>query len=149
MPSKYSLTLELSGYTAKEIAKNPQNYMAFLRTAANNYKYSFADQLLIFAQKPDATACAEIETWNRLGRWVNKGTKGITLLVDRDIPYKLRHVFDLSDTNSRHGYEVHLWQFKEDYSDTVIDALENSFGSLEDRADFVSSVTKIAVDIVK
>ena len=74
--------------------------MAFLETAANNYKYSFADQVLIYAQKPSATACAEIETWNKLGRWVNKGTKGITLLIDRDIPYKLRHVFDIADTNS-------------------------------------------------
>ena len=64
MPSKYNLTLELSAYTAKEIASEPKTYMDFLRTAANNYKYSFADQILIFAQKPDATACAEIETWN-------------------------------------------------------------------------------------
>ena len=149
MPSKYNLTLELSAYTAREIVKKPQNYMAFLRTAANNYKYSFADQILIFAQKPDATACAEIGMWNRLGRWVNKGTKGITLLVDRDIPYKLRHVFDLSDTNSRYGYEVHLWKFKEDYSDAVIDTLENSFGALEDRADFVSSVIGIAEQTVQ
>ena len=149
MPSKYSLTLELSAYTAKEIAKTPQNYMAFLRTAANNYKYSFADQLLIFAQKPDATACAEIETWNKLGRWVNKGTKGITLLVDRDIPYKLRHVFDLSDTNSRRGYEVHLWQFKENYSDAVIDALENSFGSVEEKTDFAGTLTRFAEMIVQ
>jgi N12 class adenine-specific DNA methylase len=149
MPSKYSLTLELSSYTAREIAKKPQHYMAFLRTAANNYKYSFADQLLIFAQKPDATACAEIEMWNRLGRWINKGTKGITLLVDRDIPYKLRHVFDLSDTNSRYGYEVRLWKMEDRYRDQVVENLENSFGEIEDKSSFEQAVIGIAEQIVQ
>lgn len=75
--------------------------MDFLTTAANNFKYSFQEQLLIFAQKPDATACAEVSWWNKHGRWVNRNTKGIALLVDTDAPYKLRHVFDVSDTNSR------------------------------------------------
>ena len=77
--------------------------MDFLTTAANNFKYSFQEQLLIFAQKPDATACAEVSWWNKHGRWVNRNTKGIALLVDTDAPYKLRHVFDVSDTNSRAG----------------------------------------------
>ena len=149
MPSKYSLTLELSAYTAKEIAKTPQNYMAFFFFLANNYKYSFADQLLIFAQKPDATACAEIETWNKLGRWVNKGTKGITLLVDRDIPYKLRHVFDIADTNSRYGYEVRLWKYEDRYGEQVLDALENSFGSVEEKTDFAGTLTRFAEMIVQ
>ncbi len=77
------------------------SWMSFLTTAASNYKYKFKDQILIHAQKPNATACAEIETWNRLGRWVNKGTKGIALLSDKDIPYRLRHVFDVTRTNGR------------------------------------------------
>ena len=149
MPSKYNLTLELSEYTAREIVKKPQNYMAFLRTAANNYKYSFADQILIFAQKPDATACAEIGMWNRLGRWVNKGTKGITLLIDQDIPYKLRHVFDLSDTNSRYGYEVRLWRMEDRYRDQVVENLENSFGEIEDKSSFEQAVIGIAEQIVQ
>ncbi len=149
MPSKYNLTLELSAYTAKEIASEPKTYMDFLRTAANNYKYSFADQVLIYAQKPSATACAEIETWNKLGRWVNKGTKGITLLVDRDIPYKLRHVFDIADTNSRYGYEVRLWKYEDRYGEQVLDALENSFGSVEEKTDFVGTLTRFAEMIVQ
>ena len=79
MPSKYNLTVELSAQTVREVSSFPGKFVSFLETAAKNYKYSFADQILIYAQKPTATACAEIETWNKLGRWVNKGTKGITL----------------------------------------------------------------------
>lgn len=110
MPSKYRIILEMASQTARDIASNADRYTDFLITAANNYKYSFKEQLLIHAQKPDATACAEIDTWNKLGRWVNKGTKGIALLIDRDVPYKLRHVFDISDTNSRVGRNITLWQ---------------------------------------
>lgn len=87
MPSKYRIILEMASQTARNIASNADRYTDFLITAANNYKYSFKEQLLIHAQKPDATACAEIDTWNKLGRWVNKGTKGIALLIDRDVPY--------------------------------------------------------------
>ena len=149
MPSKYSLTVELSKQTAREFSASPGKYMTFLETAANNYKYRFADQVLIYAQKPSATACAEIETWNKLGRWVNKGTKGITLLVDRDIPYKLRHVFDIADTNSRYGYEVRLWKYEDRYGEQVLDALENSFGSVEEKTDFVGTLTRFAEMIVQ
>lgn len=73
MPSKYRIILEMASQTARDIASNADRYTDFLITAANNYKYSFKEQLLIHAQKPDATACAEIDTWNKLGRWVNKG----------------------------------------------------------------------------
>ena len=115
MPSKYQIISELASQTARDITSKAERYTDFLVTAANNYKYSFKEQLLIHAQKPDATACAEIETWNRLGRWVNKGTRGIAFLVDRDTPYKLRHVFDYSDTNSRAGRVVTLWQMRPQY----------------------------------
>ena len=91
MPSKYQIIKEMAAQEALSITSNTERFMAFLHTAANNYKYSFQDQLLIHAQRPDATACAEIDTWNKLGRWVNKGTRGIALLVDRDVPYKLRY----------------------------------------------------------
>lgn len=149
MPGKYNLTVEMSAQTAKEIASDPSKYMAFLTTAANNYKYSFEDQLLIFAQKPFATACAEIEVWNRLGRWVNKGTKGITLLVNRDVPYKLRHVFDIADTNSRYGHEVRLWKMEDRYHEQVIDALENSFGEAEDKSTFINAIVGVAEAVVQ
>ena len=149
MPSKYNLTVELSKQTARDLSSSPGKYMSFLVTAANNYKYTFADQILIHAQKPSATACAEIEMWNKLGRWVNKGTKGITLLVDRDIPYKLRHVFDIADTNSRYGHEVRLWAMKDEYAEQVVDDLENSFGELEDKSGFEKAVIGIAEMVVQ
>ena len=73
------MIMELASDTASDITSHPYLYPAFLTTAANNYKYTFQEQILIYAQKPDATACADIDTWNNLGRWVNKGTKGIPL----------------------------------------------------------------------
>lgn len=136
MPSKYRNILEMASQTARDIASNADRYTDFLITAANNYKYSFKEQLLIHAQKPDATACAEIDTWNKLGRWVNKGTKGIALLIDRDVPYKLRHVFDISDTNSRAGRNITLWQMKPEYEYAVSESLQASFGDVEEPRDF-------------
>ena len=136
MPSKYRIILEMASQTARDIASNADRYTDFLITAANNYKYSFKEQLLIHAQKPDATACAEIDTWNKLGRWVNKGTKGIALLIDRDVPYKLRHVFDISDTNSRAGRNIILWQMKPEYEYAVSESLQASFGDVEELRDF-------------
>lgn len=136
MPSKYRIILEMASQTARDIASNADRYTDFLITAANNYKYSFKEQLLIHAQKPDATACAEIDTWNKLGSWVNKGTKGIALLIDRDVPYKLRHVFDISDTNSRAGRNITLWQMKPEYEYAVSESLQASFGDVEEPRDF-------------
>lgn len=136
MPSKYRIILEMASQTARDIASNADRYTDFLITAANNYKYSFKEQLLIHAQKPDATACAEIDTWNKLGRWVNKSTKGIALLIDRDVPYKLRHVFDISDTNSRAGRNITLWQMKPEYVYAVSESLQASFGDVEEPRDF-------------
>ena len=93
MPKKTESVVQLAVQTAHQISANSTNYMAFLTTAAHNFKYNFRDQLLIFAQKPDATACAQIDFWNKYGRWVNRGTTGIALLVDTNRGYGLRHVF--------------------------------------------------------
>ena len=101
--------------------------MDFLTTAANNFKYSFQEQLLIFAQKPDATACAEVSWWNKHGRWVNRNTRGIALLVDTDAPYKLRHVFDVSDTNSRAGKEVSIWKMEQRFIEPVRNVLAERY----------------------
>ena len=149
MPSKYKIIMEMASQTARDVTSNVERYTDFLVTAANNYKYSFKEQLLIHAQKPEATACAEIETWNRLGRWVNKGTKGIALLVDRDIPYKLRHVFDISDTNSRAGITITLWQMRPQYEEAVSESLQDSFGEIDGAIDFphlLIEISKNAVD---
>ena len=149
MPSKYKIIMEMASQTARDVTSNVERYTDFLVTAANNYKYSFKEQLLIHAQKPEATACAEIETWNRLGRWVNKGTKGIALLVDRGIPYKLRHVFDISDTNSRAGITITLWQMRPQYEEAVSESLQDSFGEIDGATDFphlLIEISKNAVD---
>ena len=149
MPSKYTIISELASQTARDITSKAERYTDFLVTAANNYKYSFKEQLLIHAQKPDATACAEIETWNRLGRWVNKGTRGIALLVDRDVPYKLRHVFDYSDTNSRAGRVVTLWQMRPQYEEAVKESLQDSFGEVELTSDFPHFLMEISKNAVE
>lgn len=149
MPSKYKIIMEMASQTARDVTSNVERYTDFLVTAANNYKYSFKEQLLIHAQKPEATACAEIETWNRLGRWVNKGTKGIALLVDRDIPYKLRHVFDISDTNSRAGITITLWQMRPQYEEAVSASLQDSFGEIDGAIDFPHLLIEISKNAVE
>lgn len=149
MPSKYKIIMEMASQTARDVTSNAERYTDFLVTAANNYKYSFKEQLLIHAQKPEATACAEIETWNRLGRWVNKGTKGIALLVDRDIPYKLRHVFDISDTNSRAGRTITLWQMRPQYEEAVSESLQDSFGEIDGAIDFPHLLIEISKNAVE
>ena len=110
MPSKYQITKAAAEVLKTEVFSNEPEYRRFLTTAAKNYKYGFVDQLLIFWQKPDAIACAGIDVWNRLGRWVNRGTKGIPLLDSSGTAGRLRYVFDLADTNSRAGRDVRLWE---------------------------------------
>ncbi len=149
MPDKSKSIVQLAVQTSNQITANSGNYMAFLNTAAYNFKYSFRDQLLIFAQKPDATACAEINFWNKHGRWVNRGTTGIALLVDTDQGYRLRHVFDMSDTNSREGRTIPIWQMKPQYEDAVIETLENSYGELTDKPDFGECLMQIAKIVVE
>lgn len=115
--------MKLAKQTAHDITANTSTYMSFLTTAAHNFKYSFSDQLLIFAQKPKATACAEIDFWNRCGRWANKGVSGIALLADTNAKYKLRHVFDVSDTNSYAGNTVPVWRMEPDFYAPVLEKL--------------------------
>ena len=148
MASKLQMITELSKKTAHSITDNHVNWISFLTTASWNYKYKFQEQLLIFAQRPGATACAPIELWNNLGRWVNKGAKGIALIDDSDSTFKLRHVFDVSDTNSRYERPIQLWKMTERYKDSVIEALENSFGELQDRSSFVSAIVSAAHNAV-
>ena len=148
MASKLQIITELSDRTAHSITDNHINWASFLTTAAWNYKYKFQEQLLIFAQRPDATACAPIELWNNLGRWVNKGAKGIALIDDKDNTFKLRHVFDVSDTNSRYERPIQLWNMAERYEDSVIEALENSFGELKDKSSLLPALVSAAHNAV-
>ena len=149
MAKKTEPIVQLAVQTARQINANSGNYMAFLNTAAHNFKYSFRDQLLIFAQKPDATACAQTDFWNSRGRWVNRGTTGIALLVDTDRGYKLRHVFDMSDTNSRVGRTVPVWLIKPEYEGVVMEGLENSYGELTGKPDLAGCLLETAKIVVE
>lgn len=145
MPNKQNHITELSVQTNQALTAAQENWAAFLRTMAWNYKYSFAEQVLIYAQRPKATACAPIETWNqKFHRWVNRGAKGIALIDDRRKKLALRYVFDVSDTNCRSGEAVYLWTMKSRYEEAVTEALENAFGALENKATFADVIISTA-----
>lgn len=129
MASRLQIITALFNDEVLNVTQSQDNWKAFLKTAANNYKYSFPDQLLIYAQRPDATACAEIDFWNeRFGRWVNRGATGIALFDYSGSYQKLKYVFDVSDTNSFYGNEVELWSVPKRYEEDVKEALSNAFG---------------------
>ena len=152
MARKYDLISELYRRTAHAVVSDVQNWQAFLRCACRNYRLRFDEQLLIYAQRPDATAVLEIERWNdKFGRWVNRGAKGIAVFEDADRSrQRLTHYFDISDTHaSRYSRPVPIWEMKPEYTDDVIESLENTFGKLENResiADAVLSAAKNAVE---
>ena len=127
MPSKYEITRNAAQWLKTEVLSSQRKYLSFLRTAARNYKYSFVEQLLIHEQKPDATACAGIDVWNKLGRWVNKGTHGIALLDTSTPQHRLRYVFDVSDTNSYAGRHVRLWNVRPRHEAAIMEALSDSY----------------------
>lgn len=150
MATKLQLITELSERTAHSVTRNPVNWTSFLKTAAWNYKYPFQDQLLIYVQRPDATACAPIELWNRkLGRWVNKGAKGIALIDDSGSRLGLRHVFDVSDTNSRDNRPVMLWAMRDRYAESVTETLESTFGELEEKQELATTLISAARNAVE
>ena len=152
MARKYDLISELYRRTAHAVISDVQNWQAFLRCACRNYRLRFDEQLLIYAQRPDATAVLEIERWNdKFGRWVNRGAKGIAVFEDAERSrQRLIHYFDISDTHeSRYSRPVPIWDMKPEYTDDVIETLENTFGDLENRdslADAVMSAAKNAVE---
>lgn len=132
MASKFERISALSTETTQHLTDTPETWMRFLDSAAWFYKYSFADQVLIAAQRPDATACAELELWNRVfNRWVNRGAKGIALIDDRGDRPHLRHVFDVKDTNNRYGEPFSLWQAQPKDEKRIIEELENAFGDTQ------------------
>ena len=138
--------------TLEEVSRNADNWISFLKRASYNYKYKFDEQILIYAQRPDAVACAETTIWNKkLKRWVNKGSKGIALITEKDGELGLRFVFDVSDTNSNvYGRKLKLWQAEEKYTDDIIEALEDRFGTMEDKSNLplaiISTVYNHIVD---
>ena len=122
---------ELAQQNARYVSNSPQDWMSYLDVAARLYRYSFTDTLLIHAQRPDATACAEMELWNqKMSRWVNRGAKGIALLDDTGPRTRLRHVFDIADTHLvRGGRTPLLWNLdSHEHEQTILDHLADTYG---------------------
>ena len=145
---KYDFISILAQETAKEVVKNRDEWMKYLTTAARLYKYPFREQLLIYAQRPDATACAPIEVWNeRMHCWVNKGAKGIAL-IDEDNAHgkRLKYVFDVSDVHAarRIGRYPEKWEVHEEHKDAVIDRLEQIYGGTDERSPFEERLIEIS-----
>lgn len=120
--------LTLTEHAAKEAGRSEQSWAQFLTSAAGIYKYAFTEQLQIYAHKPDATACAEITVWNRIGRWVRRGTSGIPIAVETNGAYRYRYVFDVSDTYSKSGTPFQAWITREKHISAIRDALIQGFG---------------------
>ena len=131
MTSKQETVKHILDAQLLELTRTNQHWLSFLQTAANNYKYSFTDQVLIYAQKPDATACADMAFWNqKMQRWINKNAKGIALVDTSGIHPRLHYVFDVSDTNSRTGSPISLWTAAAPNHEAIIAAMETSFGTI-------------------
>lgn len=149
MATRLQLISELSSSTYKKLS-DYENWTAFLHSAAWQYKYPFPDQLMIYAQRPDARACASLDVWNnKLHRWINRGAKGIALPHRKDGRTYIDYVFDISDTNSFYGNEVSLWEFREIYKEAVIETLENTFGELSDKETVEEAVMSAAHNAVE
>lgn len=151
MAAKYQLITELYRRTGVAVAKNPQAWQGFLSSACRNYKCRFDEQLLIYAQRPDAVAVAKLETWNRqFKRWVNKDSKGIAVFDPKGRRNTLKYYFDVSDTHE--GYygsrPVPIWQMDERYEQAVMERLSDRFGDVEN-TDLASALMETAKNAVE
>ena len=151
MAAKYQLITELYRRTGVAVAKNPQAWQGFLSSACRNYKCRFDEQLLIYAQRPDAVAVAKLETWNRqFKRWVNKDSKGIAVFDPKGRRNTLKYYFDVSDTHE--GYygsrPVPIWQMDERYEQAVMERLSDRFGDVES-PDLASALMETAKNAVE
>ena len=151
MAKRYDLITELYRDTQKNVT-DPEKWKEFLSSACRNYRLSFDDQLLVYAQRPDATAVLEIERWNkRFGRWVNRGATGIAVFdkqhTGRSRP---KYYFDISDTHgSRRSRPVPIWEMRPEFEDEIIDTLGNSFGDLENRDSLANALLSAAKNAVE
>ena len=151
MAAKYQLITELYRRTGVAVAKNPQAWQGFLSSACRNYKCRFDEQLLIYAQRPDAVAVVKLETWNRqFKRWVNKDSKGIAVFDPKGRRNTLKYYFDVSDTHE--GYygsrPVPIWQMDERYEQAVMERLSDRFGDVES-TDLASALMETAKNAVE
>lgn len=151
MARKYELLSEMYDKTTKTMT-NPVVWRHFLESACRNYRLRFDEQLLVFAQRPDATAVLEIERWNKqFGRWVNRGANGIAVFEDAERnSQRLKYYFDISDTHeSRLSRPVPIWNMREEYTEDVIDTLESTFGALENRKNLEEAIFSAANNAVE
>lgn len=147
MANKLRSVVELLQATVSKLTASEANWRGFLSTASMNYKYSFANQVLIYAQHPNATACASIDFWNkRYKRWVKKNSKGIALLDDSGADLKLRYVFDVTDTHCYHDETFKLWQVREEHQESVIKSFADNFGEIS-HLDFKQNIEQIAENL--
>ena len=149
MPSKTEEYLALAQQTAKELTRYWENWTDYLTTASRLYKYSFADQLMIYAQRPDATACASFDIWNnRMNRYVRRGSKGIALLDQSSSVPRLHYVFDVSDTGvRRNSRDPEVWQLGPDLVQPVSEMIAREYGVYHERlSQQISDLTGKLVD---
>ena len=136
--------------TLNELTKTEENWLSFLDSSSWNFKYDFADQILIYAQRPEATACDDIETWNnKVKRWINKNANGIFIFDNNEnskYPFKL--VFDVSDTHNYKGTPYKLWSVEEKYETDIIESLNATFGAESEKLELSKSITLNAYNMV-
>ena len=133
---------ELYNEKINDITKSEDNWLSFLKTASWNFKYSFNDQILIYAQRPNATACADMATWNnKVHRWVNKGADYIFVFSkDENSKYPFELVFDVADTHNYKNTPYKLWDVKPEYETEIIESLEAKFGDVGENDNLVDTI---------
>ena len=148
MASKFELITDIYKQISNEVVRSPYNWQSFLSSVCHNYRLRFDEQLLVYAQRPDATAVLETVRWNnKFHRWVNRGAKGIAVFSERR---NLKYYFDISDTHETdNAIPVPVWGYKAEYEADVIETLENSFGELEDKSDIYNAVMSAADNAVE
>ena len=143
-------TRKLYKETLLEVTKTEENWLSFLDSSSWNFKYDFADQILIYAQRPDATACADISTWNnRVKRWINKNANGIFIFDnDENSQYPFKLVFDVSDTHNYKNTPYKLWSIEEKYEQDIIETLDATFGAESESSELYKSIIRNAYNMV-
>jgi len=148
MARRYHEIKGLAEFTAKTIVSDEEQWKKFLHTAGHMYKYPFREQMLIYAQRPDATACASLELWNeKMNCWVNKGAQGIALIDEEGVHRSgLKYVFDVKDVHEARfiGHKPKLWKMEEEHKDYVIDSLERIYGETDASRTFESRIMELA-----
>ncbi len=148
---KYVEVRKIYKDTINEVLENTDTWLSFLKSASWNFKYNFDDQILIYAQRPNATACAEMTEWNnkvRPRRWVNKDSKGIAIYAKEGSELPLRFVFDVSDTHNYRNTPYKLWEIKSEYENEIIEELNAKFGDIDNRDSFIQGLYDATYNMV-